>query len=175
MAARTGERCYWWCSQGLQVIQLHMVQNPTMYILSNYTINWHTTPYQCHITCYTGGYQSNCVVVGVAARVAETLNKKSHQGDAMGGQKPTSNSDATNNNCQTIIFLVGDHFSERKFIVECLCFLYRFMFMVDMRRCGKPQMNEWFKEIDGLGYFHRVKLINSGTSSKNLLIEPLIS
>ena len=92
-----------------------------------------------------------------------------------GGQKPTSNSDATNNNCQTIIFLVGDHFSERKFIVECLCFLYRFMFMVDMRRCGKPQMNEWFKEIDGLGYFHRVKLINSATSSKNLLIEPLIS
>ena len=88
MAARTGERCYWWCSQGLQVIQLHMVQNPTMYILSNYTINWHITPYQCHITCYTGGYQSNCVVVGVAARVAETLNKKSHQGDAMGGRKP---------------------------------------------------------------------------------------
>ena len=174
MAARTGERCYWWCSQGLQVIQLHMVQNPTMYILSNYTINWHTTPYQCHITCYTGGYQSNCVVVGVAARVAETLNKKSHQGDAMGGRKPPATLMP-----QTIIakqypFFGRWPFFWEKFIVECLCFLYRFMFMVDMRRCGKPQMNEWFKEIDGLGYFHRVKLINSSTS-KNLLIEPLIS
>ena len=43
----------------------------------------------------------------------------------------------------------SEHFAERKFVcsqssvwAQCLCFLFQSMFMVDMTRCGKPQMKE---------------------------------
>ena len=107
MAARTGERCYWWCSQGLQVIQLHIygtVQNPTMN--SYQTILSIDTSH--HITtCYTLPEDIRAIVLLLSVRpgrVVETLNKKSHQGDAMGGRNPPTTVMATNNNCQKKLY-----------------------------------------------------------------------
>ena len=110
-----------------------------------FQLTHHTISKSYFLLYHTRGYQSDCIV-GVA-RVVETSNKKSHQGDAMGGRIPPTTVMAINNNCHSKqLILVGDHFAESKFLcfvwAEFLCFLYRFLFMVHMPRCGKPQMKE---------------------------------
>ena len=62
-----------------------------------------------HITtCYTLAEDIRAIVLLLLVRpgrVVETLNKKSHQGDAMGGRNPPTTVMATNNNCQKKLFL----------------------------------------------------------------------
>ena len=174
MAARTGERCYWWCSQGLQVIQLHMVQNPTMYTIKlYYQLTHHTISMPYYLLYWRISEQLCCCWCGrqgCGDVEQEVASRGRH-----GGQKPTSNSDATNNNCQTIIFLVGDHFSERSLLLSaCAFFIALCLWLI----CVDVESRKWTSDLKKLmvwDTFIELVLINSSGTSKNLLIEPLIS